>query len=116
MTPARRAIVLISAAVLLVVLLAAVFRAALLEPLIVRGVQRTLGLHVTFAGIGGSAITGLDLNGVSARGEAGTGTVAAFEARRIGARYSLWALLRGSAALYRFGGAAQSEKRRWEFG
>ena len=98
MTPARRALVLVSVGVLLVLLLAVVFRTMLLEPLIVQGVQRTLGLHVTITDVGGSALAGLDLGGVSGRTEAGVGPLAAFEAKRIDARYSLAALLRGKKA------------------
>jgi hypothetical protein len=98
MTAARRTLALIAAGVLLVLLLAVAFRAVLLGPIIVRGVHRMLGLHATIAAVEGSAVAGLSLKGVSARGEAGVGPLVSFAAERISARYSLMALLRGTAA------------------
>jgi len=98
MTPTRRARILVSSGVLLVLLLAAVFRGPLLERFIVIILRQTLGLHATIAQVGGNVFAGLELRGVSARGEAGTGSLAAFEADRISVRYALAALLRGKEA------------------
>jgi hypothetical protein len=98
MIAARRALLTISAGISVLLLLAVVVRAFLLKPLILQAAHRMLGLDVTITTLGGSAIAGLDLGGVSLRGEAGVGPFVSFEAARIGARYSLPALLRGSEA------------------
>jgi len=90
--------ILISLGVLLVLLLAAVFRGPLLKPLIVLALRQTLGLQATIAQVGGTVTSGLVLQGVSARGEAGTGPLAAFAADRISASYALASLLRGREA------------------
>ena len=79
-------------------LLAAVFRGPLLRPLVALVLRQSLGLHATIAQVGGSVLAGLELQGVSAHGEAGSGPLAAFEAARIGAHYDLAALLHGKEA------------------
>ena len=98
MAMARRTRFLVAGGVALVLLLAALFRGPLLEQLIVLALRRTLGLHTTIAQVGGSVLGSLELRGVNARGEAGAGPLAALEAGRISARYSLAALLRGKEA------------------
>lgn len=98
MTPTRRVRILVSSGVLVVLLLAAVFRGPLLGALIVLVLRQRLGLHATIAQVEGNVATGLVLQGVSARGEAGAGPLASLDVRRISARYALAALLRGKAA------------------
>lgn len=93
-----RVVLLVAGGFLAALLLAAVFRGPLLEPLVVLALRRTLGLHATIARVGGNAFGGLELQGVSARNEAGAGPVTAFAAERISARYALAALLRGKEA------------------
>jgi len=98
MTPARRTRILIAGGALFVLLLAAVFRAPLLEPLIALGLRRTLGIPVTIAQVGDGILAGLDLRGVSARRKTETGTLVSFTAEHIGLRYTLTSLLRGKEA------------------
>ena len=59
----RRGILVFAGGILLLLVLAAVFRGALLEPLIVRALQRTLGLTATVERIGGSVVAGLESRG-----------------------------------------------------
>lgn len=86
------------AGILLVLTLAVIFRGPLLEQLIVLTLRRALGLQTTIARVDGNVVNGLNLRGVSARAEAGSGPLAAFEAGHVSARYSLAALLRGKEA------------------
>ena len=95
-TMARRTRCLVASGVVLLLLLAALFRGPLLSPLISLALRQTLGLHITIEQVGGTILTGVDLSGVSARGEADSGPLAAFEAERISARYTLSALLHGT--------------------
>ncbi len=96
-SPGARGRILVGGGVLLVLLLAAVFRGPLLDPLMVIVLRQTLGLHATVAQVGGTLATGLVVRGLDARGEAGA-PLAAFAAERISARYSLASLLRGREA------------------
>jgi len=98
MTMARRTRFLVAGGVALVLLLAALFRGPLLEPLIALALRRTLRVHTTIAQVGGSVLGSLELHGVNARGEAGSGPLTALEARSISATYSLAALLHGKEA------------------
>ncbi len=98
MTTSRRALTLVASGVLLVLLLAAVFREPLLESLVVLALRQSLGLHATISQVEGNVVAGLDLRGLNMLGEAGVGSIASFEAERISARYALSALLRGKEA------------------
>lgn len=81
---------------LLVLLLVVLFRGPLLELLIVRTLRSALGVQTTITQVGGTVLGGLELRGVNA--SAATGPIAALEAVRIDARYSLASLLRGREA------------------
>lgn len=98
MALSRRARILVGSGVILVLLLAAAVLGPLKKPLVVLALRQTLGLHATVAQVGGNLLAGLDLRGVSALGGAGTGSLAAFDAEHVSARYTLAALLRGKAA------------------
>jgi translocation and assembly module TamB len=97
MTPARRTLLLVCGGILVALLLAIAFRGQLLVQLLAFGMRRSLGLQTTIAQLDGNAIFGLDARGVSVRA-AGAGPPWAFAAERVGARYSLAALLRGREA------------------
>jgi hypothetical protein len=98
MKGARRNGLILAAAALLVALVAFLFRGPLLEPLLSYALHRTLGLNGTIASVGGSILSDLELRGITARGEAGSGPLVSLAAERVSARYVLTALLRGRAA------------------
>jgi hypothetical protein len=98
MSASRRVLILVPAGLVTALLLAAAFRGLLLAPLIVAVLERSLGIHATIGGVGGTVVGGLELRKLSARGAAGAGPLASFDAERVGARYNLAALLRGTGA------------------
>jgi len=98
MSGARRTGIAVAGTVLLVVLLAIALRGPLVDRILVVALHKTLGLNATIASVGGNLLGDVELRGIAARGETGSGPFASFAADRVSARYTLGALLHGTAA------------------